>query len=91
VLIFLLAYGGLRWGEATALRRGRFNVLRGRVEVVEAVSEVSGVLHFGSTKTHQVRSVALPAFLRDSLVKHLNGVADSICNPPCLVAGLAPF
>jgi integrase len=55
-LIFLLAYGGLRWGEATALRRGRFNVLRGRVDVMEAVSEVNGVLHFGSTKTHQVRS-----------------------------------
>jgi integrase len=71
-LIFLLAYGGLRWGEAAALRRGRFNVLRGRVEVMEAVSEVNGVLHFGSTKTHQVRSVALPSFLRELLAGHLN-------------------
>jgi integrase len=71
-LIFLLAYGGLRWGEATALRRGRFNVLRGRVEVMEAVSDVSGVLHFGSIKTHQVRSVALPSFLRDLLAEHLS-------------------
>jgi integrase len=75
-LIFLLAYGGLRWGEATALRRGRFNVLRGRVEVMEAVSEVNGVLHFGSTKTHQVRSVALPSFLRDLLAQHLNRFVD---------------
>jgi integrase len=71
-LIFLLAYGGLRWGEAAALRRGRFNVLRGRVEVMESVSEVNGVLHFGSTKTHQVRSVALPLFLKDLLGEHLN-------------------
>jgi len=71
-LIFLLAYGGLRWGEATASRRGRFNVLRGRVEVMEAVSEVNGVLHFGSTKTHQVRSVVLPSFLRDLLTQHLS-------------------
>jgi integrase len=71
-LILLLAYGGLRWGEAAALRRGRFNVLRGRVEVMEAVSEVNGVLHFGSTKTHQVRSVALPSFLRELLAGHLD-------------------
>ena len=71
-LIFVLAYGGLRWGEATALRCGRFNVLRGRVEVMEAVSEVNGVLHFGSTKTHQVRSVVLPSFLRDMLAEHLS-------------------
>jgi integrase len=71
-LVFLLAYGGLRWGEATALRRGRFNELRGRVDVMEAVSEVNGVLHFGSTKTHQVRSVALPSFLRDLLAEHLS-------------------
>ena len=71
-LIFLLAYGGLRWGEVAALRRGRFNVLRGRVEVMEAVSEVNGVLHFGSTKTHQSRSVTLPRFLRDLLIDHLH-------------------
>jgi integrase len=71
-LIYLLAYGGLRWGEAAALRRGRFNVLRGRVDVMEAVSEVNGVLYFGSTKTNQTRSVVLPSFLRDLLAKHLN-------------------
>lgn len=71
-LIFLLAYGGLRRGEAAALRRGRFNVLRGRVEVSEAVSEVNGVLYFGSTKTNQTRSVVLPSFLRELLAKHLD-------------------
>jgi integrase len=79
-LIFLLAYGGLRWGEATALRRGRFNVLRGRIEVTESVSEVNGVLHFGSTKTHQVRSVVLPSFLRDLLSEHLSRFVEDDVN-----------
>ena len=32
-LIYLLAYGGLRWGEATALRRGRCHLPRSRIEV----------------------------------------------------------
>jgi integrase len=30
VLVYVLAYGGLRWGEAAALRRRRVDVLRGR-------------------------------------------------------------
>jgi integrase len=62
-LVYLLAYGGLRWGEAAALRRSRCNLLRSRVEVVEAVSEVGGKLHYGSTKSYQHRSVAVPEFL----------------------------
>ncbi len=70
-LILLLAYGGVRWGEAVALRRRRLDLLRGRVEVVEAISEVNGVLHFGPTKTHQARSVALPSFLRDLFATHV--------------------
>ncbi|MBA2312549.1 MAG: site-specific integrase [Actinobacteria bacterium] len=70
-LIYLLAYGGLRWGEAVALRRGRVNLLRARVEVKEAAPEVNGALHFGEPKTFEHRSVALPSFLRDLLAGHL--------------------
>jgi integrase len=70
-LVYLLAYGGLRWGEAAALRRSRCNLLRSRVDVVEAVSEVAGELYFGATKTYQVRSVAIPGFLRDMLAEHM--------------------
>ena len=36
-LIYTLAYGGLRWGEAVALKRHRINFLRQRIEVVEFV------------------------------------------------------
>lgn len=71
ILVHVLGYGGLRWGEATALRRGRCDVLRPRLEVVEAVTEVSGELHYGEPKTYERRSVALPAFLREELGYHL--------------------
>lgn len=70
-LVYLLAYGGLRWGEAAALRRGRCNLLRSRVEVVESLAEAGGGLYFGPTKTYQARSVVIPAFLRDLLADHL--------------------
>lgn len=52
-LIYVLAYGGLRWGEAAALRRSRCNLLRNRIEIEESVSEVSGRLHYGTPKTNQ--------------------------------------
>ena len=70
-LVFFLAYGGLRWGEAVALRRGRCDLLRSRLLIRESLSEVSGRLYFGPTKTHQDRVIILPPFLRDRLAAHL--------------------
>lgn len=72
-LVYLLAYGGLRWGEAVALRRRRCDLLRGRVDIAESLAEIRGQLHFGPPKTHQRRVVALPAFLRDLLAEQLAG------------------
>jgi integrase len=70
-LVYVLAYGGLRWGEAAALKRGRCDLLRSRLEVAESLSEARGELHFGSTKTHRSRMVGIPGFLRDLLALHL--------------------
>ena len=56
-LVQVLAYCGIRWGEATALRVGRVDPVRGRLEIVEAVVEVNGTMIFGSPKSHQHRSV----------------------------------
>ena len=75
-LVYLLAYGGLRWGEAVALRRERINVLRSRVEVKESVAETGSGLHYGPTKTYQARSVAIPAFLKEMLEDHLDRYVD---------------
>lgn len=44
-LIYVLAYGGLRWGEAAALRRANCNLVNNRIEVRESVSEVAGGLY----------------------------------------------
>jgi integrase len=82
-LVYLLAYGGLRWGEAAGLRRGRCHLLRSRIEIVESASEVGGTLYFGATKTYQSRSVVLPAFLRDMMAAHLARYVDG--GPEALV------
>ncbi len=62
-LVNLLAYTGLRWGEATALRWGRVDMARRRLEIRESCSEVRGRLYFGGTKTYAHRTVPLPSFL----------------------------
>ena len=66
------AYTGLRAGEIAALRVGRLDMLRRRVEVAESLSIVPGQgLVFGPTKNYQRRTVPLPAFLADELAEHL--------------------
>lgn len=55
-LVYALAYGGLRWGEAAALRRRSCNLPRNRIEVREAVSEVKGGLGYRPTRTHPKQS-----------------------------------
>ncbi len=72
-LVLVLAYCGIRWGEAAALRVGRIDLLRGRLEVVEAVVDVKGHMVFGSPKSHQHRSVPVPKFLHEDLKAAMAG------------------
>lgn len=78
-LIYVLAYGGLRWGEACALRRRRCDLLRSRIEVVESLAELSGHFEFGETKTYARRWVRLPRFVSDMVALHLR---DSVADDP---------
>lgn len=87
LLIHTLAYGGLRWGEAVALRRGGCHVLRSRLEVAESCTEVSGALVWGEPKTYQRRAVAIPPFLRDLIAAHL---AMSVPDDPTALVFTAP-
>jgi integrase len=64
-------FGGLRFGEAAALRRGRCDLLRSRLLVAESIAEVNGEVIVGPTKTHQQGAVVLPRFVRDHLAAHL--------------------
>jgi len=87
LLVNVLAYGGLRWGEAAALRRKRCDLLRGRLEIAQSLAEVSGGLHFGEPKTYQHRWVRLPRFLRDDVEQHLLTHVDA--SPEALVFTVA--
>jgi integrase len=67
LLILLLAYTGLRWGEATALRVCDIEIGRRRVDVRRAFSDVGGRVILGTPKSTQSRTVPLPRFLADEM------------------------
>ncbi|MDQ1583774.1 MAG: hypothetical protein QOF36_1828 [Microbacteriaceae bacterium] len=66
-LVRFLAYTGLRWGEATGLRVQDFEPLRRRVFVTENAVAVGGEIIVGTPKTHEARTVPVPAFLIEGL------------------------
>jgi integrase len=73
VLVLLAAYGGLRFGELAGLRRSRVDLLRGRIVVDQALTEVNGELAFGPPKTKRSRrTVPLPRRIVDQLEGHLD-------------------
>jgi integrase len=76
-LVLLIAFRGLRIGEALALRIGDVDFLKRRVQVARTVKEVDGKgLVVGPTKTGKIRSVALPAFLVEELSLHIARLED---------------
>jgi len=72
-LVHVLAYTGIRWGEAAALRVGRVDLERRRLSIDEATSEVGGKVIFGTPKTHKRRVVPFPAFLAGPLTELIDG------------------
>ena len=75
-MIFVLAYGGLRWGECAALRRGKVDILRRRVEVSESVLSETGGMTYGTPKSHAIRTVVIPRFVADLMGRHLEDVPN---------------
>ena len=72
--IYVLGYGGLRYGELAALRVGDVDVTRRRVKVSRSVTAVAklGMVATGA-ETHQARAVALSEFVMDLLAEHIKG------------------
>jgi integrase len=62
-LVLFLAYTGLRWGEATALKVENLDALRRRVNVEQNAVDVGGHIIVGTPKSHETRSVPYPDFL----------------------------
>ena len=65
IMVLVMAYGGLRWGECVALTTGAFRGDELRLTV--AVAEVNGVIHLGTLKDHEARTVPLPGLIAAEL------------------------
>lgn len=66
-LVYLLAFCGLRWGEAIALRVSDVEFLKRRLVVSESAVQL-GVDHaVGQTKGRTIRSVPVPSFVLNEL------------------------
>src|SRR5665213_154216 len=76
--VLVLAYCGLRPGEAIALRRRHLDDL-GRLTIEGAVTEHKGRLVEGDTKTHRTRLVQLPESVLQELKEHLD---EHVANRP---------
>lgn len=72
-VVRLLATSGLRFGEMVGLKVGRVDLVRRRLDVAEAVTQVGGVLTTGTPKTHQRRTVPLARSLVEPLSLRCDG------------------
>lgn len=77
LLVGMLAFAGLRIGEAFVLRRGDFDLDNGLVVVDENLAEADGVLTFDTPKSHQKRVLALSPSLVQRARKHLASLPDA--------------
>ncbi|MDO3647670.1 tyrosine-type recombinase/integrase [Nocardia mangyaensis] len=74
-LVLTLAYCGIRWGEAVALRVSDIDFLRRRLTVADNAVQL-GVDHaVGHTKNRKVRPVPVPQFVLDELSVQCKGRA----------------
>lgn len=70
--ILFLAYTGLRFGEATAIQIQDVNLLKKRLHVRRAWSNVAGNLIEGPTKNSQAREVPIPELLIESIQQRID-------------------
>lgn len=73
LIILVLAYCGLRFGELAALRVRNVDPLRRRLTIEESATEVDGVIVFGTPKSHQQRQVPIPRSLVENLARACEG------------------
>lgn len=76
VLVYVLAYCGLRWGEAVGLKRKYIDTSRRTIRVEEQLTEVDNEFLFSQPlkTTAARRSVRIPAFLGALLEDHFADV-----------------
>lgn len=74
-LVLVLAYCGLRWGEAIGLRVRDIEFLRRRISVSENAVQLGAFHAVGPTKGHEDRSVPVPTFVLNELSTQCAGRA----------------
>lgn len=72
-LVLLLGVGGLRWGEAAALRVGDVDFLRRRIELHRNAVQVGTKVVVGTLKSNENRTVVLPKFVIETLAETAKG------------------
>ncbi|MGA4786766.1 tyrosine-type recombinase/integrase [Nocardia sp. AB354] len=83
-LIFTLAYTGIRFGEATALRASDIDMSRRRIRISRSASGVTGEgVVETDTKNHTTREVPVPKFLERELAVVVDGLAPHSLVFPC--------
>ncbi|MFE7423783.1 hypothetical protein [Rhodococcus sp. NPDC057529] len=79
--MLMLAYTGLRWGEAAGLRVRDLDLLRKRATFYEYAMKVSGEIVVGTLKNHKHASVPLPKFLVAELARACAGNGQRATGP----------
>jgi integrase len=75
VIVYVLAYCGIRWGELVALRAGDIEFLRRRLSIHRNAVWVGQECIVGATKGKESRSVPVAAFVLDMLSVACKGKA----------------
>ncbi|MEW9530411.1 hypothetical protein [Microbispora sp. NPDC049125] len=76
LIVQLLAYGGLRIGEAFALRRRHVQLDKGCLIVAESLAGIAGKHIFDTPKSHQRREITLPGFVISALRSHFGRLPE---------------
>lgn len=73
VLVLTLAYCGVRWGEAIALRVRHIDELRKRLMVIDNAVQIGGRHILGDPKDDEPREVPVPAFVLAEIRSQIDG------------------
>jgi integrase len=77
LVVLVLSYCGLRWGELAGLTVGDVDLKRGRIEVRHTMIEINGYLEESTPKTYEERSIPVPRFVLEQLAEAIDGRAPS--------------
>lgn len=71
LLVLVLAYCGLRWGELAGLRVRDFDVARERLHIRTTMVEVNGYIEESTPKDYEERFIPIPSFISEQLALHV--------------------